>query len=283
MLEYSPIGDLFDYSKQTCRSRGGRLELFLHVFPQVLGAVAYLEGLQIAHRDIKPENVLLTTNGRHQSTLQAKLCDFGWSIWYLKAGSRQSTLCGTPEYVPPELLDTPRRYAAEYVDPWALGVLGLEMLLGKTPFAASVMAAEQVRPAIYANIRSFARLDKSLLDWTKPRVKTCHSFASIAGMIDDLLQVVPTSRLLAGECLERHAHLLGVEYRKAHLPNTSLSVKQRRQLFQGNERSDVASSLFLWVSLEFTGYHSLSSYNDMFSIIKKSMVVRIDIRGYENS
>jgi len=47
----------------------------------------------------------------------------------------QQTLCGTPEYVPPEmLLQLPRRYEALYVDQWALGVLAYELVFGKTPF-----------------------------------------------------------------------------------------------------------------------------------------------------
>lgn len=260
VLEYAPLGDLFEYSKRSCHNPPERLALFEQVFGHVVSAVAYLQDLQVAHRDIKPENVLLVANGSGVGgcvALQAKLCDFGWSVWYLKAGARHTTLCGTPEYVPPELLATPRRYAAEFVDSWALGVLALELLLGVTPFGASndhhlTAGADKDdgRPAIYAKIRSFTSLDTSILTWTtattttmngrrcgldpsSPSRRPAGGDSDLARMIGDFLQTIPSNRQSAMECWERYPHVLGVMEPNHHYsPCRPLSVKQRRQIFQ---------------------------------------------------
>lgn len=104
VLGFADKGDLFDYSTKHCHTYMDRARLFHQVYPSVLAAVAYLETLQISHRDIKPENILLKSSHRINDrsvrtgfNVQPQLCDFGWSVWYLKAGARRSTLCGTPE------------------------------------------------------------------------------------------------------------------------------------------------------------------------------------------
>ena len=66
-----------------------------------------------------------------------KLCDFGWSIFAPEKTIR-STLCGTPEYVPPEMLKNGQenswhdfcQYDVRYIDVWSLGVLAVEMIDG---------------------------------------------------------------------------------------------------------------------------------------------------------
>lgn len=79
------------------------------------------------HRDIKPENVLLTDEG------DAKLTDLGWAR-HLKRGERATTLCGTLDYLPPEMIaGTPHTHK---VDMFSLGVLMYETLVGRSPFDA---------------------------------------------------------------------------------------------------------------------------------------------------
>lgn len=94
-----------------------RLEKTAFYLAQMITAIEYLQTLRIAHRDIKPENILV-----HEGDV-VKLCDFGWAVQY-NLEEPQRTLCGTPEYVPPEMLNGhPPAYQAFYVDLWALGVL----------------------------------------------------------------------------------------------------------------------------------------------------------------
>jgi serine/threonine protein kinase len=86
-------------------------------------ALEYCHKKHVIHRDIKPENLLLDINGK------VKIGDFGWAV---HTYNQRETLCGTLDYLPPEMVDgVPHDYTA---DIWALGVLLFEFLTGRPPF-----------------------------------------------------------------------------------------------------------------------------------------------------
>ena len=66
-----------------------------------------------------------------------KIADFGWSIH--APTSRRTTLCGTLDYLPPEMVEG--REHDNTADVWSLGVLTYEFLVGNPPFEADTYKA----------------------------------------------------------------------------------------------------------------------------------------------
>lgn len=91
----------------------------------------------IVHRDIKPENILLTDKNLH-----VKLADFGLAK-IIGEESFTTTLCGTPSYVAPEILEDSRhRRYTRAVDVWSLGVVLYICLCGFPPFSDELYSSE---------------------------------------------------------------------------------------------------------------------------------------------
>ncbi|KAM9004379.1 ribosomal protein S6 kinase-related protein isoform 4-T4 [Sarcophilus harrisii] len=89
--------------------------------------VGYLHDLGIVHRDLKMENILLDERGH------LKLTDFGLSR-HLPQGERAYTICGTLQYMAPEVLrGGPYNHVADW---WSLGILLFALAAGKFPLQA---------------------------------------------------------------------------------------------------------------------------------------------------
>lgn len=82
-----------------------------------------MHGQRICYRDLKPENLCLDSRGF------LKVVDFGLAK---HVADRTWTLCGTPDYLAPEIILSKGHDMA--VDYWALGVLLYEMTAGFVPF-----------------------------------------------------------------------------------------------------------------------------------------------------
>lgn len=77
------------------------------------------------HRDIKPENLLNCLG-------TIKLADFGWSVY--APSNRRETMCGTLDYLPPEMVNSKHPSYDKSIDVWSLGILAFEFTCGFPPF-----------------------------------------------------------------------------------------------------------------------------------------------------
>ncbi|GCC21496.1 aurora kinase B isoform X1 [Chiloscyllium punctatum] len=124
MLEFAPRGELYkELQKRGCFSEQQSATYML----ELADALLYCHLKKVIHRDIKPENLLLGLRG------ELKIADFGWSVH--APSSRRKTLCGTLDYLPPEMVEG--RLHDEKVDLWCLGILCYEFLVGHPPFESS--------------------------------------------------------------------------------------------------------------------------------------------------
>jgi serine/threonine protein kinase len=120
LLEYVNGGELFSY----LRNEGQIADKTAKIYSgEIVLAFAYLHEKMIAYRDLKPENVLIDSAGF------MKVTDFGFAK---VVEDRTWTLCGTPEYLAPEIIQSKGHNMA--VDWWAVGVLIYEMLAGYPPY-----------------------------------------------------------------------------------------------------------------------------------------------------
>ncbi|XP_058458368.1 cAMP-dependent protein kinase catalytic subunit PRKX [Malaya genurostris] len=120
LFEYVSGGELFSYLRNAGRFDNTTANFYAC---EIVLALEYLHTLSVVYRDLKPENLLLDRDGH------LKITDFGFAK---KLKDRTWTLCGTPEYLAPEIIQSKGHNKA--VDWWALGILIHEMLVGYPPF-----------------------------------------------------------------------------------------------------------------------------------------------------
>jgi aurora kinase len=123
ILEFAPGGEL--YKQLTARKHFSELLTARYIHDLSI-ALHYCHTKHVIHRDIKPENLLIGQRG------DIKIADFGWSVH--APTSRRTTLCGTLDYLPPEMVEA--REHDQTADVWSLGVLTYEFLVGNPPFEA---------------------------------------------------------------------------------------------------------------------------------------------------
>ncbi|KAI8376632.1 camp-dependent protein kinase 5 [Choanephora cucurbitarum] len=120
VMDYVPGGELFSVLRKSKRFPDHVAKFYA---AEVTLAIEYLHKKDVVYRDLKPENLLLDMNGH------IKITDFGFAkhvpdiTW---------TLCGTPDYLAPEIIQS--KGYSKAVDWWSLGVLVFEMLAGYPPF-----------------------------------------------------------------------------------------------------------------------------------------------------
>jgi serine/threonine protein kinase len=121
MMDYIAGGELYSHIR-----REKKLDLPVYQFfaVEIACALYHLHKLKIVFRDLKPENILLNNVGH------IRLSEL--SLAKIIEENRTTTLCGTPEYIAPEII-----HGQAYgfgVDWWSFGILIYEMAVGYPPF-----------------------------------------------------------------------------------------------------------------------------------------------------
>ena len=127
------------------RKRLTELEIQCYLL-QIISGTRYLHTHRVIHRDLKLGNLFLTDK------MELKLADFGLATKLEFEGDRKRTICGTPNYIAPEILNGKEGHSYE-VDIWSIGVILYTLLIGKPPFETSDVKSTYKR--IKANLYTF--------------------------------------------------------------------------------------------------------------------------------
>lgn len=97
---------------------------------QILCAVKHMHQNKVIHRDLKLGNLFLS------ESMDIKIGDFGLAAKLDNDEERKKTICGTPNYIAPEIISPQHKeHGHSYeVDVWSIGVILFTMLVGKPPF-----------------------------------------------------------------------------------------------------------------------------------------------------
>ncbi|XP_018016374.1 serine/threonine-protein kinase PLK4 [Hyalella azteca] len=104
---------------------------------QVVAGMLYLHSLSIMHRDLTLSNLLLAADG------SLRIADFGLATQLTRPDDRHTTMCGTPNYMSPEVA-TRSSHGLES-DVWSLGVMVYTMMVGRPPFHTHAVRATITR------------------------------------------------------------------------------------------------------------------------------------------
>jgi serine/threonine protein kinase len=192
ITEYMQGGELYYHLRKDHCFNENRTRFYA---AEIVLALEYLHRNRIIYRDLKPENILLDKTGH------IKLTDFGLSkiITDLDKDEKAYTLCGTPEYLAPEILLEGGYDRA--VDWWSLGTVIYEMLVGYSPLKENK-----------------TKLD--LETYKKPLEKHRNLSAKAFDLISKLLTLDPKSRLGSGprdaEEVKEHEFFSSVNWKNVY-------------------------------------------------------------------
>lgn len=159
------------------------------IIRQVVQGLLYLHSHQILHRDMSLSNLLLSRD------MQVKIADFGLATQLTRPDEKHLTMCGTPNYISPEIA-TRSSHGLE-ADVWSLGCMLYTLLVGKPPFDTDAVKSTLTRVV--------------MADYVMP----AHLSDNAKDLIDKLLKKNPKDRIRLRE-IPKHPFITNVERSKLH-------------------------------------------------------------------
>lgn len=177
LLEICPNGSLMELLKKRKQLTEPEVRFFT---TQICGAIKYMHSRRVIHRDLKLGNIFFDRN------YNLKIGDFGLAAVLANDRERKYTVCGTPNYIAPEVLMGKHSGHSYEVDIWSIGVMIYALLVGKPPFQAKDVNT------IYERIKC--------CDFVFPREKPISHEARV--LIQDLLSLDPLERPSISEIMD---------------------------------------------------------------------------------
>ncbi|KAK2912322.1 ribosomal protein S6 kinase-related protein [Channa argus] len=193
MCDYCSTGDLHTYWLLKGRLREDEVRVFAAELGSALG---FLHDLGIIHRDVKMENILLSDRGH------LRLSDFGLSH-RLNRGGRAFTICGTIQYMAPEVLSGgPYNHAADW---WPLGIMLFSLVTGEFP-----VPAESDHSTMLKKVREF------------PYILPNTFSSALILLLTELLSKNPVNRLRNLDSFQMQAFFRGISFDPHVLQKTTV-------------------------------------------------------------
>ncbi|KAG8224873.1 hypothetical protein J437_LFUL006467 [Ladona fulva] len=183
---------------------------------QVLSGVQFLHNRRIIHRDLKLGNLFLNDN------LEVKIGDFGLATRVTYDGERKKTLCGTPNYIAPEVLC--KKGHSYEVDTWSIGCIMYTLLVGKPPFETNSLN------------ETYARIKRCEYRLPNTMLKTA------ARIIKKMLHPDPQKRAKIEELLADEFFVNG--YTPSQLPLSCLTMEPRFDTMEKTANLSIRRPLF---------------------------------------
>ena len=136
VTEFMQGGDMFFHMHDRGLFKKDRTKFYII---EIILGIEYLHSNNMIYRDLKPENILMDKEGH------IKVTDFGLSKILDDMNDKVFTLCGTPQYIAPEVIQ--KKGYDKGVDWWSLGCIFYEMLTGYMPF--NIPRNEKLSPKLF--------------------------------------------------------------------------------------------------------------------------------------
>ena len=181
---------------------------------QLISGLRFIHKENVIHRDLKLGNLFLGKN------LELKIGDFGLAAKLVYPQERRKTVCGTPNYIAPEVLNSKICGHSFEADIWSVGVILYTLLVGKPPFDSSHVS------------HTYKRIKCN--DYSFPNEINLSTEAK--DLISSIFKVNPSLRPTLNEIMD-HPFMNKYEFPK-YLPMSTLSLPLSKEFIENSIKSN---------------------------------------------